>query len=101
VEKTIMIKKYALAIFFLLAYLFTWSNWLPRALTSRGLASVEVPGFMTILAGYGPALAAIIVVSLAYGWEGLRGLFGSLFKWRVGLQWYLMVLQTRRSGKKF
>ena len=87
-----MVKKYALAIFFLLAYLFTWSNWLPRAVTSRGITSVQVPGFVRILAGYGPALAAIIVVSLAYGWEGLRGLFGRLLKWRVGLQWYLVAL---------
>jgi hypothetical protein len=62
-----MIKKYALVFFFLLAYLFTWSNWLPQALTSRGIASIQVPGFLTILSGYGPALAAIIVASLAYG----------------------------------
>ena len=67
-----MIKKYALVIFFLLAYLFTWSNWLPQALTSRGIASIQVPGILTLLAGYGPALAAIIVVSLAYGWQGLQ-----------------------------
>ena len=71
-----MIKKYALAIFFLLAYLFTWSNWLPQALNSRGITSIEVPGFLSLLAGYGPALAAILVVSLAYGRQGLRELFG-------------------------
>jgi len=61
-----MIKKYALVIFFLLAFVFTWSNWLPQALTSRGIASIEIPGFLTLLSGYGPALAAIIVASLAY-----------------------------------
>lgn len=87
-----MIKKYALAMFFLLAYLFTWSNWLPQALTSRGIASLQVPGFVSILAGYGPALAAIIVVSLSRGRQGLRELFGRLLKWRVGLQWYLVAL---------
>ncbi len=62
-----MIKKYALVAFFLLAYLFTWSNWLPQALNSRGITSVEVPGFLTFVSGYGPALAAIIVVSLTSG----------------------------------
>src|SRR5512134_3325300 len=87
-----MIKKYALVIFFLLAYLFTWSNWLPQALTSRGIASIQVPGFLTLLSGYGPALAAIIVASLAYGWQGLRELFGRLLRWRVGVQWYLIAL---------
>lgn len=87
-----MIKKYALVIFFLLAYLFTWSNWLPQALTSRGIASIQVPGFLSLLAGYGPALAAIIVASLAYGRQGLRELFGRLLRWRVGFQWYLIAL---------
>ena len=87
-----MVRKYALVIFFVLAYLFTWSNWLPQALTSRGMDSIQVPGFLTLLAGYGPALAAIIVMSLAYGWQGLRELFGRLLRWRVGIQWYLIVL---------
>jgi len=87
-----MIKRYALVFFFLLAYLFTWSNWLPQALTSRGIASIQVPGFLTILSGYGPALAAVIVVSLAYGRQGLRELFGGLLRWRVGIQWYLIAL---------
>ena len=81
-----MIKKYALVFFFLLAYLFTWSNWLPLALNSRGVTSMEVPGFLTLLAGYGPALAAIIVASLAYGRPGLRDLFGRLMRWRVGMR---------------
>lgn len=87
-----MLKKYALAIFFLLAYLFTWSNWLPQALTSRGLTSIQAPGFLTILAGYGPALAAIIVASLAYGRQGLRELLGRLLRWQVGIHLYLIAL---------
>lgn len=47
---------------------------------------------LTILSGYGPALAAIIVVSLAYGRQGLRELFGRLLRWRVEIQWYLIAL---------
>jgi membrane protease YdiL (CAAX protease family) len=87
-----MAKQYALPFFFLLAYLFTWSNWLPQALTSRGIASVQVPDFLTIVSGYGPALAAIIVASLAYGSQGLREIFSRLVRWRVGIQWYLIAL---------
>lgn len=87
-----MVKKYTLVFFFLLAYVFTWSNWLPQALNSRGITSIEVPGFLTLLSGYGPALAAIIVVLLAYGRQGLRELFGRLLKWRVGIWWYLIAL---------
>jgi membrane protease YdiL (CAAX protease family) len=87
-----MVKKYALVSFFFLAYLFTWSNWLPQALNSRGVTSIQVPGLLTILSGYGPALAAIIVVSLAYGRQGLREIFGRLLRWRAGIQWYLIAL---------
>src|SRR5688500_11673052 len=87
-----MIMKYALVIFFALAYVFTWSNWLRQALNSRGVTSIQVPGFLTLLAGYGPALAAIIVASLAHGRQGLRELFGRLFRWQVGIQWYLIAL---------
>lgn len=87
-----MMKKYALVTFFFLAYLFTWSNWLPQALNSRGITSVQVPGFLTLVSGYGPALAAIIVISLTSGWLGLRELFGRLLRWRVGIQWYLIAL---------
>lgn len=87
-----MVKKYALVFFFLLAYLFTWSNWLPQAVNSRGIASIQIPGFLTILSGYGPALAAIIVASLTYGRQGLRDLFGRLLRWRAGIQWYLIAL---------
>ncbi|NOT05537.1 MAG: hypothetical protein HOP27_13145, partial [Anaerolineales bacterium] len=87
-----MIKKYALVFFFFLAYLFTWSNWFPQALASRGITSIQVPGFLAILSGYGPALAAIVIVSLTYGRQGLRELFGRLLRWRVGIQWYLIAL---------
>ena len=87
-----MLKKYMLPLFFCLAYLFTWSNWLPQALSSRGIISVQVPGFLTLVSGYGPALAAIIVASLADGRHGLRELFGRLIRWRVGVIWYLIAL---------
>ena len=87
-----MFKKYSIFLFFLLAYLFTWSNWLPRALAARGLPSYEPPGFIVLLAGYGPTLAAILVTLLTTGGQGLKELFGRLAKWRVGVQWYLIAL---------
>jgi membrane protease YdiL (CAAX protease family) len=82
-----MLKKYSILLFFLLAYLFTWSNWLPQA-----LSSIEPSGFIVLLAGYGPALAAIIVTLLTTGGQGLKELFGRLAKWRVGIRWYLIAL---------
>lgn len=87
-----MLKKYSIPLFFFLAYLFTWSNWLPQALASRGIATYEPTEAIALLAGYGPALAAIIVALLTAGRQGLGELFGRLLRWRVGLQWYAVAL---------
>jgi len=85
-------EKYALVTFFFLAYLFTWCNWLPRALASHRITSAQMSVFLTILSGYGPALAAIIVVLLTSGRQGLGELFGRLLRWEVGIPWYLIAL---------
>jgi hypothetical protein len=87
-----VLKRFSIPLFFFLAYLFTWSNWLPRALAARGISSYEPPEFIVFLAGYGPALAAILVALLTSGGQGLKELFGRLAKWRVGFQWYLIAL---------
>lgn len=52
-------KRYGLIAFFLLSFAFTWANWLPRAASARGLVAIEPPDFVALIAGYGPALAAI------------------------------------------
>jgi uncharacterized protein len=86
------LRRYPLVIFFVLAFVFTWANWIPRALSSRGLLDLAVPDFLSLVAGYGPALAAIIVTSLVNGKAGLRQLYRRLVQWRVALQWYVVVL---------
>jgi uncharacterized protein len=40
------------------------------------------------------ALAAILVIALAYGRVGLRDLRSRLFRWRVGVRWYAVALLT-------
>lgn len=90
--KSTFLKRYALVLFFLLAYLFTWANWLPRAAANLGLFSLQPPEFVILLAGYGPALAAILTASLTLGRAGLRQLFSRLLRWRVKLWWYLAAL---------
>jgi membrane protease YdiL (CAAX protease family) len=84
--------KRPLVFFFALAYLFTWAYWLPRAANDNGMFNIQIPGFVALIAGYGPALAAVLVAGLAHGKEGLRRLFAGLARWRVGLRWYLAAL---------
>jgi uncharacterized protein len=87
-----MLKKYSIPLFFILAYLFTWSNWLPQALALRGINTYEPTEAIALLAGYGPALAAILVAVFTAGRQGLGELFGRLVRWRVGIQWYAVAL---------
>jgi membrane protease YdiL (CAAX protease family) len=40
------------------------------------------------------AMAAILVIALAFGRVGLRDLRSRLFRWRVGIRWYAVALLT-------
>jgi membrane protease YdiL (CAAX protease family) len=86
------IKNNSMLSFFVLAFLFTWINWIPQALLSRGIVNYKVPVFITIIAGYGPALSAIIITRLTSGMAGVKNLFGRVIQWRAGLRWYAIVL---------
>lgn len=79
-------------VFFLLAFALTWMNWVPRALASHGMIELAVPDFLGVVAGYGPALAAIISAGLFGGKAGLSDLGRRLVHWRVGWQWCAIAL---------
>jgi membrane protease YdiL (CAAX protease family) len=49
-------------------------------------------GELAYLSNFGPALGALLVVGIAEGPDGIRGLVRSLFQWRVSFAWYLVVL---------
>ena len=85
-------QKSALLLFFLLAFVFTWANWVPQALVSRGYLQIRVPAFLAFVAGYGPALATIITIAIFNGTAGLRSLFRRLVLWKAGIGWYMVAL---------
>jgi membrane protease YdiL (CAAX protease family) len=87
-----LIRKHALAVFFILAYAFTWLRWLPEAAAGRGWIDYQTPSVLVLLAGYGPALAAVLVTALVSGRSGLKDLGARLVRWRVALVWYLVVI---------
>jgi uncharacterized protein len=75
---------------FLFFLIFTFSiSWI------TGFPTVFVPGKfegLSYLSNFGPALAALIVVGIAEGSNGIKKLIQSLFQWRVKFVWYLVVL---------
>ena len=79
------IRRYPLVTFFLLAFAITWVVWVPRAagapLGGVGQAST-----------WAPAIAALLAAALPGGREVLGDLGSRLVRWRVGWQWYLVVI---------
>ena len=44
------------------------------------------------IVGFGPFLAALIVLAVTEGKSGVTGLLRRMVRWRVGLQWYAVAL---------
>ncbi len=78
-------KRHALVLFFLLSYIISWLIW--------GLGQrMENDIVLSWLGSFGPALSALVVTGVSEGRDGLRELLSRLFRWRVGLKWYLVSL---------
>lgn len=79
---TAFVKRHPLAGFFVLAYALTWPL----------IPLVSVSPLLGFPALFGPALAAIIVSTVADGRPGLKDLLGRTVRWRVGARWYAVAL---------
>ena len=77
-----LVRRYPLITFFLLAYALSWWPWILYALD---LSPQPIVGF-------GPFLAAIVVLAISRGKTGVVGLLRRMVRWRVGLRWYAVAL---------
>lgn len=55
-------------------------------------ADSPIMGVANQIAAFGPALAALIVIAYTQGRTGVRQWLRRLVQWRVGIQWYLLIL---------
>jgi membrane protease YdiL (CAAX protease family) len=89
-------KKHPLLAFFLLTFLITWGlgacfALFPDQLTALfGKISPSNPLFL--IAVYAPSFSALVVTGVTCGAAGVRDLLSRLFRWRVGLRWYVTAL---------
>ncbi|MEP9394082.1 MULTISPECIES: CPBP family intramembrane glutamic endopeptidase [Gordonia] len=82
-----------LVAYWLLACAFSWSWWIPLALTDVAVGPGQ--GWPSHLPGLlGPAVAAVVVVAVTEGREGLRRLWARVIRWRVSWWWFVLVLAT-------
>ena len=75
-------KRHPLIWFFVLAYALSWWAWIPYAMGFFGAP----------IAGFGPFLAALLVLALTEGRRGVVGLLRRMVRWRVGAGWYAVAL---------
>jgi uncharacterized protein len=77
-----LVRRYPLTAFFALAVVLSWWPWI--------LYSLDLAPFPIV--GFGPFLAALIVLAVTEGKRGVIGLLRRMVRWRVGLQWYAVAL---------
>jgi membrane protease YdiL (CAAX protease family) len=77
-----MMRRYPLAAFFVLACALSWWPWI--------LYSFDI--VPNPIVGFGPFLAALVVLGVTEGRSGVVGLLRRMVRWRVGLQWYAVAL---------
>jgi membrane protease YdiL (CAAX protease family) len=71
-------------IFFALTFLFSWVVWIT-------LIVFQVETNWSKIGAFGPTLAAVLLVGLQRGKDGIKTLLGRLLKWRVDWGWYAFV----------
>ena len=80
-----LIRRHPLTTFFVLAFGITWVVWVPRA------AGVPL-GVVGQVSTWAPAIAALLAAALTGGRGAMRELGARLVRWRVGWQWYVVVI---------
>ena len=81
-----LLTRHRLFFFFLFSFVLTWGYfwliWAPLRLADSLIA----------LGGFGPAVAAFLMLAITSGKPGVLSLLRSIVHWRVGANWYLVAL---------
>jgi membrane protease YdiL (CAAX protease family) len=89
------LKRHPLISYFVIAYGLAWAIEVPVALSANGvLPTLPTPiaGLVIAAATFAPAAAAFIMTGVLDGKPGVVRLLRRLVLWRVGIQWYVIVL---------
>jgi len=76
------VRRHPLVVFFVLAYALSWWPWILYAFDLSPLPIV----------GFGPFLAAIVVLAVTRGMAGVMALLRRMVRWRVSPVWYAVAL---------
>jgi hypothetical protein len=85
-----LVEKYEIVIFVALAYLFSWIFWAP--LEFFGIGQGSMGSALYDIGALGPLVAAVEMILLLHGREGLNKLLKGIVRWRIGAEWYIVAL---------
>jgi uncharacterized protein len=85
------VRRHPLAAFLVLTYGLTWALWIPLAIFRDAASGPYVP-IALLLGSNIPSAVAIVLTAVGLGKSATRKLLGRLLIWRVGWQWYLVLL---------
>ena len=86
------VRRHPLLAMYFLMFALVWPVLTAQTLASRGLLAFQVPAALSLVTGWAPAIAAIVVAGLTEGRAAVRDLLRRFLIWRVGLQWYALAL---------
>jgi len=87
-----ILRRYPLHAFFFLAYTLSWIFLIPLMLSQQGVGINLSFDLFFLLGGWGPTIAAILIIALTAGKPAVKAFLVRGLQWRVGLRWYLVVL---------
>jgi hypothetical protein len=86
------LRKYIVAVFFLLSFLISWGSWIWFGVTRPAL--VGFAGAIVLLGGFGPSLAGLICTWISEGRQGVLFLLKRILAWRVSGKAYLFAISV-------
>ena len=86
----------SLLLYFGLTFAVTWAFFITAVVRSANVPAGTSPGAailtLVFFGTFVPALVAIALTASAEGMNGVRALLAPVFRWRVGIRWYLFAM---------
>ncbi len=87
-----LVQRYPVASALIITFLLAWGIMIPTALASQGQFPFEIPQFLSLLVGWAPAIAAIVVSGIIGGRSEIKSLLGRFLIWRLNPLWYVLAI---------
>ena len=88
------IKRRPVLLFYVVVFVISWGGFLLAVGPTTAMAVVDIPPLAILSMVAGPVVGGLLLTGLVYGRAGFRDFRSRLFRWRVGVRWYVVALLT-------